>query len=100
MAVQESIGHIVDREQELLGTSAVAIVQMRRRMLESLERSQRKTRRPARPDAVGASAQRAADHPDPFQPWQSVGSSRPPSAGLQRALAGPRLEVLVNRKEV
>jgi phthalate 4,5-dioxygenase oxygenase subunit len=38
MAVQESMGPIVDRTQEHLGTSDVAVIRMRRRMLESLRR--------------------------------------------------------------
>jgi phthalate 4,5-dioxygenase oxygenase subunit len=38
MACQESMGTVVDRTQEHLGTSDVAIIRMRRRMLEALRR--------------------------------------------------------------
>jgi len=38
MACQESMGPVVDRTQEHLGTSDVAIIRMRRRMLEGLRR--------------------------------------------------------------
>jgi phthalate 4,5-dioxygenase len=74
MAVQESMGNVVDREQEHLGTSDVAIIRMRRRMMESLERSQRGE------DPIGLhvsvpwtklrSEQRIIPND---QPWQSVG---------------------------
>jgi phthalate 4,5-dioxygenase len=40
VACQESMGAIVDRSQEHLGTSDVAIIRMRRRMLESIRRFQ------------------------------------------------------------
>ena len=39
MACQESMGTIVDRTQEHLGTSDIAIIRMRKRMLEALRRS-------------------------------------------------------------
>ncbi len=38
MACQESMGPVVDRSQEHLGTSDVAIIRMRRRMLEAVRR--------------------------------------------------------------
>jgi phthalate 4,5-dioxygenase oxygenase subunit len=38
LACQESMGPIVDRSQEHLGTSDVAIIRMRRRMLENIRR--------------------------------------------------------------
>jgi phthalate 4,5-dioxygenase len=38
VACQESMGPIVDRTQERLGTSDVAIIRMRRRMLENIQR--------------------------------------------------------------
>lgn len=41
MAVQESMGPRVDRSQEHLGTSDVAIIRMRRRMLEGLDAFER-----------------------------------------------------------
>jgi len=40
MACQESMGTIVDRTQEHLGTSDIAIIRMRKRMLEALRRSE------------------------------------------------------------
>jgi phthalate 4,5-dioxygenase oxygenase subunit len=40
MACQESMGPVVDRSQEHLGTSDVAIIRMRRRMLEAVRRFQ------------------------------------------------------------
>jgi phthalate 4,5-dioxygenase len=38
VACQESMGAIVDRTQERLGTSDIAIIRMRRRMLDNIER--------------------------------------------------------------
>ncbi len=38
VACQESMGPIVDRSQEHLGTTDVAIIRMRRRMLENIQR--------------------------------------------------------------
>ena len=40
IAAQESMGRIVDRSQEHLGTSDVAVIRMRRRLLETVRRSQ------------------------------------------------------------
>jgi phthalate 4,5-dioxygenase oxygenase subunit len=40
MACQESMGVVADRTREHLGTSDIAIIRMRRRMLEALRRSQ------------------------------------------------------------
>ena len=85
MAVQESMGHIVDREAEHLGTSDVAIIRMRRRMMESLQRSMNGE------DPIGLHV------PVPYEklkseqrivpigePWQSVGAF----AGEYRPQAG------------
>ena len=41
MAVQESMGPVVDRAREHLGSSDVAIIRMRKRMRDSLDRSMR-----------------------------------------------------------
>jgi phthalate 4,5-dioxygenase oxygenase subunit len=40
MACQESMGPIVDRSQEHLGTSDIAIIRMRKRMLDAVRRFQ------------------------------------------------------------
>jgi phthalate 4,5-dioxygenase oxygenase subunit len=74
IAVQESMGRIVDRSQEHLGTSDIAIIRLRKRMLESLRRFS------AGEPPVGLDAAIAYDKlwaeqaVVPIeQPWQSVG---------------------------
>jgi phthalate 4,5-dioxygenase len=75
IAAQESMGPIVDRSQEHLGTSDVAVIRMRRRMLELLRRLE------AGEPLIGQ------DEPIPFdrlaseqriisidEPWQIVGA--------------------------
>ncbi len=75
MACQESMGPIVDRTGEHLGTSDIAIIRMRRRMLESVQRFS------------GGEAPIGLEMPLPYermrseqkiipidQPWQSVGA--------------------------
>ena len=75
MACQESMGPVVDRTREHLGTSDVAIIRMRKRMLEALRRFE------AGEPLVGQ------DVPIPYgrlrgdqriipigEPWQSVGA--------------------------
>jgi len=75
MACQESMGPIVDRTREHLGTSDVAIIRMRRRMLEALRRLE------ANEPLLGHDAQfpferlRGDQAVIPIDtPWQSVGA--------------------------
>jgi phthalate 4,5-dioxygenase oxygenase subunit len=75
MAVQESMGNVVPREFEHLGTSDVAIIRMRRRMMESLERSMRGE------DPIGLHVEvpwerlRSEQRIIPIDaPWQDVGA--------------------------
>jgi phthalate 4,5-dioxygenase oxygenase subunit len=74
VAVQESMGRTVDRSREHLGTSDVAIIRMRRRMLESVRRFT-EGRAPIGLDApvdyAGLRAEQAVIPID--RPWQSVG---------------------------
>ena len=89
MAVQESMGHVVDREQEHLGTSDVAIIRMRRRMMESLERSQRGEDPIGLHVAVPWTKLRSEQRIIPIdEPWQSVGAfagEYSPQAGAARS---------------
>jgi phthalate 4,5-dioxygenase oxygenase subunit len=75
IAAQESMGAIVDRSQEHLGTSDVAIIRMRRRQLENVRRYRAGEpligHDPAIPFARLASEQRVIPI---AEPWQSVGA--------------------------
>jgi phthalate 4,5-dioxygenase len=75
MACQESMGVVVDRTQEHLGTSDVAIIRMRRRMLEALRRSEA-GETPLGQDAdVPYERLRGDQRVIPIgEPWQSVGA--------------------------
>jgi phthalate 4,5-dioxygenase oxygenase subunit len=75
MAVQESMGPIYDRRKEHLGTSDVAIIRMRRLMLDSVRRFQ-SGGTPLGLDAPFAYGQlRAEERIIPKdQPWQVVGA--------------------------
>jgi phthalate 4,5-dioxygenase oxygenase subunit len=74
IAVQESMGRIVDRTREHLGTSDIAIIRMRRLMLESVRRvmnGQRPIGLDAPVDYANLRAEQAVIPID--EPWQSVG---------------------------
>jgi phthalate 4,5-dioxygenase oxygenase subunit len=75
MALQESMGPIVDRTQEHLGTSDIAIIRMRKRMLEAVRRFQ------AGEPLIGLAPGMPYDRIRSEQvvvpierPWQSVGA--------------------------
>jgi phthalate 4,5-dioxygenase len=75
IACQESMGPVVDRTDEHLGTSDVAIIRMRRRMLEAVRAAQAGERLigqdPAIPYERIGSEQRLLDIDEP---WQVVGA--------------------------
>jgi phthalate 4,5-dioxygenase oxygenase subunit len=75
MACQESMGPVVDRTQEHLGTSDVAIIRMRRRMLEAVRRLEAGepllAQDPATPFARLKADQRIIKIDEP---WQTVGA--------------------------
>ena len=75
MAVQESMGPIVDRTREHLGTSDIAIIRMRRRMLEAVTRFQRGEPLIGHDPAIPLDRLRSEQRVIPIeQPWQSVGA--------------------------
>lgn len=75
MAVQESMGPVVDRTREHLGTSDVAIIRMRRRMLESLERMQRGDEPIGLHVPIPYEKLRSEQRIIPIdEPWQTVGA--------------------------
>ena len=74
MACQESMGPVVDRTREHLGTSDVAIIRMRRRMLEALRRHEA-----GEPllghDGIPYERLRGDQRVIPItEPWQTVGA--------------------------
>ena len=75
IAAQESMGPVVDRSQEHLGQSDVAVIRMRRRMLEAVRAFQADKpligQDPSIPYAHIGSEQRLVPID---QPWQSVGA--------------------------
>jgi phthalate 4,5-dioxygenase oxygenase subunit len=83
MACQESMGTIVDRSQEHLGTSDIAIIRMRKRMLDALRRYQDGLPliglEPGLPYGRIRSEQKIVGIDEP---WQSVGAFAGEYAGL------------------
>jgi phthalate 4,5-dioxygenase len=75
MAVQESMGPIVDRTREHLGTSDVGVIRIRRRLLDGVQRFERGEaligHDPAIPYDRLASEQRVIGT---GEPWQAVGA--------------------------
>lgn len=82
IAAQESMGSVVDRSQEHLGQSDVAVIRMRRRMLESVRAFQAGQpligQDPSIPYARIGSEQRLVPIDEP---WQSVGAHAGEYAG-------------------
>ncbi len=75
MACQESMGPIVDRTQEHLGTSDIAIIRMRRRMLEAVRRFEVDEPLIGHDAAIPWSRVRSEQKIVPIEtPWQSVGA--------------------------
>ncbi|HEV8022081.1 MAG TPA: hypothetical protein VGP41_12495, partial [Candidatus Lustribacter sp.] len=75
IAVQESMGPLVDRTREHLGTSDVAIIRMRRRMLEAVGRWQRGETLVGQSAGIRFDRLRSEQGIIPIdRPWQSVGA--------------------------
>ncbi len=75
MTVQESMGPIVDRPKEHLGTSDVAVIRMRRRMLETVRRHQAGQTPIGLEKPVAYEKMMSEQAVIPVdQPWQSVGA--------------------------
>jgi phthalate 4,5-dioxygenase oxygenase subunit len=75
MAVQESMGPLVDRTREHLGTSDVAIIRMRRRLLDALERFESDGSVIAQRPGIPFERIRSEQKVIPVaQPWRSVGA--------------------------
>ena len=75
MACQESMGPIVDRTREHLGTSDVAIIRMRKRMLEALRRFEGGEPLIGHDPAIPFERLRGDQQVIPAdRPWQSVGA--------------------------
>jgi phthalate 4,5-dioxygenase oxygenase subunit len=75
MACQESMGIVVDRTREHLGTSDVAIIRMRRRMLEALRRFEAGEPLLGHDAAIPYGRLRGDQRVIPIgEPWQSVGA--------------------------
>ena len=75
MACQESMGPIVDRTSEHLGTSDIAIIRMRRRMLEAVKRFQDGQPLIGHDPAIPWDRVRSEQLVIPRdQPWQTVGA--------------------------
>lgn len=90
MACQESMGPIVDRTQEHLGTSDVAIIRMRRCMLEALRRFEAAETLPGHAAPIPYERLRGDQRVIAVdEPWQSVGAyalpHAPGDAPVQRA---------------
>ena len=74
-AVQESMGPIYDRRKEHLGVSDVAVIRMRRVLLDSLERCQRGEPPIGLQQPIPYAKLSGADAVIPIDaPWQTVGS--------------------------
>ncbi|HEX3463731.1 MAG TPA: Rieske 2Fe-2S domain-containing protein [Candidatus Elarobacter sp.] len=79
MACQESMGVVVDRALEHLGTSDVAIIRMRRRMLDALKRFEA-GETPFQQAGVPYERLRGDQRVIPVgEPWQTVGAYAEPS---------------------
>jgi phthalate 4,5-dioxygenase oxygenase subunit len=75
MACQETMGPIVDRTQEHLGTSDIAIIRMRRRMLEAVKKFQAGEPLIGHDPAIDWSRVKSEQLLMPIdQPWQSLGT--------------------------
>ena len=75
MAVQESMGPLVDRTREHLGTSDVAVIRMRRRLLEALDRFETDGTLVGVDPAIPIDRIRSEQKVIPAgEPWQCVGA--------------------------
>jgi phthalate 4,5-dioxygenase oxygenase subunit len=77
--VQESMGTMYDRRKEHLGVSDVAVIRMRRVLLDSLERFQRGEPPIGLQQSIPYDKLSGADAVIPIEaPWQSVGAVEVP----------------------
>jgi phthalate 4,5-dioxygenase len=75
IAAQESMGRIVDRSREHLGTSDIAVIRMRRRMLETVRRFRAGEPLIGHDPAIAFERLASEQRLIPIgQPWQSVGA--------------------------
>ncbi|MFN2460380.1 MAG: Rieske 2Fe-2S domain-containing protein [Candidatus Velthaea sp.] len=75
MACQESMGTVVDRTREHLGTSDVAIIRLRRRMLDAVRRFQNGKPLIGHENPIAYERLRSEQKVIPIeQPWQTVGA--------------------------
>ncbi len=75
IAAQESMGPVVDRSQEHLGTSDVAIIRMRRRQLDNVRRFAAGETLIGHDPAIAFAAMASEQRVIPIDtPWQSVGA--------------------------
>lgn len=75
MAMQESMGPIADRTKEHLGTSDIAIIRMRKRMLESVRKFMNGERPIGLDTEIAYDKLRSEQKLIPVEtPWQSVGA--------------------------
>ncbi len=75
MACQESMGPIVDRSREHLGTSDIAIIRLRRRLLDAVGRFQRGEALIGHGPPLPLDRLRSEQLVIPIdRPWQSVGA--------------------------
>jgi phthalate 4,5-dioxygenase oxygenase subunit len=80
MACQETMGPITDRTQEHLGTSDIAIIRMRRRMLEAVRKFQAGDPLIGRTGDIDWGTVKSEQLIMPkTEPWQSLGTQRVPT---------------------
>jgi phthalate 4,5-dioxygenase oxygenase subunit len=80
MACQETMGPITDRTQEHLGTSDIAIIRMRRRMLEAVRKFQAGEPLIGRTGDIDWGTVKSEQLIMPKnEPWQSLGTQRVPT---------------------
>jgi phthalate 4,5-dioxygenase oxygenase subunit len=81
MACQETMGPIVDRTQEHLGTSDIAIIKFRKRMLDAVQSFQRVGTLVGHDPALDWTHVRSEQLILPIEtPWQSLGKQQPTPA--------------------
>jgi phthalate 4,5-dioxygenase oxygenase subunit len=81
MACQETMGNVVDRTQEHLGTSDIAIIRMRRRMLDAVGHFQRGEPLIGHDPAIDWSRVKSEQLIMPIdEPWQRLGASPAPAS--------------------
>jgi hypothetical protein len=75
IACQESMGPVVDRTREHLGTSDIAIIRLRRRMIEAVRRCADGATLLGQDPAIPYTRLRSEQRVIPIdEPWQQVGA--------------------------